>query len=289
MVIDYNEKNAFKGLASILEDYTEWFGQIALYVAYSGEEHIPPSFTVPRSFVDWLESDDVKNEINPSVIKPIVDMHGAMRGVALEIIENLKNNKKPTHQNFVEFKNLQTSFLASIRRLEKDNGMQVNGTDDLTGLRPAESIKADLDKEMERLSRNGNPFALVVVRIDSFQEFSDQQGTIKIVVENIKKSMRPFDDAYYLDHGEFLLSLKHADMVGAEAAVNRIQHMLQGDKSNVEKITISCCMSEPVTGDQITDLLENMQDDLKDHKTDQEAILKFLDISPLERFLGSQK
>lgn len=289
MAIDYHDKNKFKALASILEDYTEWFGQIALYVAYTGEATIPLNFVTPTSFIDWIENNDINNEINPAVIKPIVDMHGAMRSVALEIIENLKNNKKPNHQSFVEFKNLYSSFLASIRRLEKDSAMKVDGTDEFTGLRPTEAIKHDLDREMERLSRNGNPFALVALRIDGFEHYNEDQTVVQLVVDCIKKSMRPFDDAYNLDRGQFLLSLKHADMVGAEAAVNRIQQMLKKEVNNTNDITLSCCMSEPVTGDEIANLLKNMRDDLKNHENDKGAILKFLDISPLERFIVSKK
>ena len=142
---------------------------------------------------------------------------------------------------------------------------------------------------MERLSRSGNPFVLSCVRVDGFAELADQETAFHIARDNIVKSMRPFDDVYYLGDGEFLLSLKHTDVVGGEVALVRIQRSLDIDESNTAKLSVSCCLSEPVSGDEVSTLIKNMKEDLKRHKDDKDVILKFLDISPLERFMSTQK
>lgn len=289
MVSDYEDNDKFHALASVIEDYTEWFAQIALYVAYSGEEHIPENFSMPRSFTDWLENNDSDAEISPAAIQPITDIHNAMKGVVADLMIDLAKNQRPRHQSFIEFKNLYSSFLSSVRRLEKDSTMKSDGTDELTGLRPISALKHDLDREMQRLSRNGNPFSLMIARIDGFVDFDNQRDAVSTTVKNIKKCMRPFDDAYYLNDGNFLLSLKHADLVGAEAAILRIQNSLEHDEANANKITLSCCMSEPVDGDEVSNLLKNMRDDLEAHADDYGAVLKLLDISPLERFVELSK
>lgn len=289
MAIQYTDQNRFKALVSILEDYTDWFSSIALYVAYPEDERVFDGFSIPDSFKKWINNPTVRSEVTHSVRQPIIDIFDSLSQKGEVIIEGLRSGDRPSHDDFVEFKNLYTSFLTSIRRLEKDSGMKGDGTDELTGLRPLEAIEHDMNKEMQRLSRNGNPFALVLARIDGFESHEESSGVLSIAVDNLKKSMRPFDDAYYLNEGQFLLSLKHSDLTGADAAIARIQHSLSSDENNVQNITISCCMAEPVMGDEVFSLLETMKADLNNHASDSEAVLKFLDVSPLERFLNTKK
>lgn len=289
MTIENTDNNIFKALVTILEEYTEWFANIALYVSYNGEESVPENFTMPKSFTDWLETQDSKTIINPAIITPIVTMHNALISSVDILLNSLKEKQKPRHKDFIEFKNLFSSFLASIRRLEQDIALKNEGVDDLTGLRPSNLIKLDLDKEMERLSRNGNPFALMIVRIDMFDQYDDKSSMLKFVAENIRKSVRPFDDAYYLEGKYFLLSVKHTDMVGAEAVMMRILHNLQFNEKNNQNVTVSSSISEPVVGDEVMGLLQNMKADLEKHGSDKEVLLKFLDISPLERFMQTKK
>lgn len=289
MAVEYTDLNKFKALAHILEDYTEWFARIALLVAYTAEETIHDGYQIPSSFNNWVNSKNVKTEFNSNVIKPIIDIHEVMLISASHIIDSLNSKKYVGHNDFVEFKNLFSSFLSSVRRLEIDSALEGDGTDEETGLRPVSAIKYDLDKEMQRLSRNGNPFSLSMLRVDGFPLLDQPHDALRITSLNIKKCMRPFDDAYYIEDGYFLLSLKHADMVGAEAAAMRIIQSLNEDEENVMDITVSFCLSEPVNGDDIDVLLNNMHVDLNNHIDTKETILKFLDISPLERFIGLKK
>lgn len=289
MVVQYSDNNKFKALASILEDYTDWFAQFSLFLGYTDQENIPEDFTIPGSFTNWLDSDDIQDGISTTVLAPILDMHNAMKDLSVDMVADLQLGKKPSHKDFIELKNLYVSFLSSMRRLERDSALTADSVDDTTGLRSASAVKRDLNREMQRLARNGNPFALVLARIDAFDKVHSQKEALSLAVDNIKKSMRPFDDAYYLENGQFLLSLKHADMVGAEVAITRIQQSLNLDEKNTNDITLSCCMSEPVNGDEISELLKNMKDDLNAHQDDVSTVLKFLDISPLERFVESRK
>jgi len=287
MAVEYNNSDKFKALAHILEDYTEWFSRISLCVSYPDEESLPKDFSMPTSFVDWLESDDVSKEIPVSVMQPVVDIHVAMQEVGTSLIESVRDDRKPKYKEFIELRNLWSSFLATIRRLERDSAMDIDSVDEGTGLRSPLAVDKDLQREMGRLARNGTPLALSLVRIDGFQNYDDESVIVPVTVSNIKKSLRPFDDAYYLENGQFLLSLKHTDMAGADAVIARIQRSLSVDSDNTRKVTISSCVSEPVPGDNMPELLENMKKDLHNHSDSKGAILKFLEMSPLERFVGS--
>ena len=288
MSVEYEDNDKFKALAGILEDYTEWFGRVALLVAYHGEEPVPVDMEEPSSFVSWLEDNNSSSGVSSSLIQPLLEIDSSLKGSGKNIIEILKSDRKPSHSVFLEFKNLYSSFLSSIRRLEKDSALQVDGTDELTGIRPLHSVQRDIDKEMGRLERNGNPFALVVLRIDSFGKYEDNQNNLLVATENIKRSLRPFDDAYYLDQGRFLLSLKHSDIVGAEVVVVRIQNFLEDDPDNSSKITVTAILSEPVVGDGVQELLGRMKDDLNNNLNSRNLVLKLLDVSPLERFITAK-
>jgi GGDEF domain-containing protein len=288
MALEYDSHSKFEALAPVLEDYANWFGGIALCTAYLGEAGNPETIATPQSFQAWVESARQSEDFSSDIIESITKIHDDMLRTGSGILDHLKENKKPHLQDFVEFQNLYSSFLSRIRRMEKDSALEGSGIDETTGLRSVDVLESDMKKEMERLSRQGNPFSLVLTRIDRFAGYQEQDKALKIAVANIKQCMRSFDDAYYLGLGQFLISLKHADIIGAQAAVNRLQQLLKGDENNIEKLTMSYCMAEPISDDKIAPLVENMRQDLNEHLNDEDAVLKFIEMSPLERYVNSQ-
>lgn len=288
MALEYESNNKFEALAPVLEDYANWFGNIALCTAYPGEGGDPETIASPVSFKVWLESVESGGDFSADIVEGITKIHDDMARIGVKIVDHLKQNKKPELQDFSEFQNLYSAFLSRIRRMEKDSALEGSGIDETTGLRAVEVLESDLKKEMERLSRQGNPFSLVFTRIDSFAGQQDQEAALKIAVTSIKRCMRSFDDAYYLGLGQFLVSLKHADIIGAQAATNRLQQSLREDKENTGKMTMSYCMAEPIPDDKITPLVDHMREDLNEHLNEKDAVLKFIEMSPLERFVNSK-
>lgn len=289
MALEYDSNTKFEALAPVLEDYANWFGGIALCTAYMGEAGEIESVVTPKSFQIWVETVQENEDFSQDVIDGVAKIHDDMLKAGIAIVDHLKENKKPHHQDFTEFQNLYSSFLSRIRRMEKDSALEGSGIDEITGLRSSDVLESDMKKEMERLSRQGNPFSLVYARIDQFEGISDKDKALNIAVANIKKCMRSFDDAYYFDNGHFLISLKHADIIGAQAATNRLQQFLREDGENSTKMTMSYCMAEPISDDKISPLVENMKEDLDNHASEQDAVLKFIEMSPLERFVNSNQ
>lgn len=287
MALEYDDISQFETLAPVLEEYADWFGHIALCVAYHDEEKSFEQIVVPVSFQTWVEEAKNQGVLSLIVIEDIAKTHDDMVSIGTVLLHHLQADKKPDYQDFVEFKNLYSAFLSRIRRVEKDRAMDGSGLDEETGLRNAKTIESDLKKELERLARQGNPFSLVATRIDRYAGQPDQKKALSVSVANIKRCMRSFDDAYYLGNGHFLLSLKQADIIGAQAAVERLQQFLKEDEENVPVMTMSYCMVEPVPGDEVSVLLANMNQDLTDHMNESDVVLKFLEVSALERFVGT--
>lgn len=285
MALEYKSHTKFEALAPILEEYAAWFSEIAYQVAYLDDlEDNKLLVTLPNSFHRWTEAPETIEGMSPFLLNDMIKAHDDMARVGGLLLNTIKNKKKPVRHDFAELKNLYNEFLMRLRRVEKDSAYEGSGIDPDTGLRSVKILKDDLKVEMERLGRQGNPFSIIIARIDFFAGQQDQPKAIKIIVHNIKKCMRSFDDAYYLGQGEFILCLKHADKIGGKAAINRLQSYLESDQDNKLKMTLSYCLAEPNIGDEVNNLIKNMRQDLIDHMNKANIVLELMEISALERY-----
>jgi GGDEF domain-containing protein len=285
MALEYHTNMKFEQLAPVLEDYADWFAQLSQAIAYPDEDSQLEKITSPSSFQAWLDESS-QGGLNPDLIADISSIYIDMLEKGEELVQTLLNNAKPEFEDFYQFKSLYSSFLTRLRRLEKDSAMEGSGFDEQTGFRSRKVIQTDQKKEMERLKRQGTPFCLVIVRIDEFGRYVPD-NILPFVVQNIKNCMRTFDDAYYLGDGHFLLSLKQTDIVGAEAAVDRLQIFIRDDETNKSSTTLSYCLAEPVEDDEVMQLLDNMRKDLDAHAGEKDAVLRFLELSPLQKYMNS--
>jgi len=286
MALDYQNSLSFAQLAPILEDYAEWYGHVCLAVAYMSEDTKADIIQAPSSFPRWVKTAEGIEFLSESLLAEISNIHADFIDSGNKIVGEIISKKKPEFGDYSNFKNLYDAFLNRLRRIEKDSALEGSGIDEETGFRTKEMIKIDQRKEMERLKRQGTSFALVVCRIDNFIAH-DKQKVLPVVVSNIKDCMRNFDDAYYLENGHFLVSLKQTDLVGAESAIERLRQGLRSKNDFQTNVSCSYCVAEPVDGDEVMDLIDNMIKDLNDNIDDQDAVLKFLEISPLQRFMNN--
>ncbi len=287
MVLEYDTNIFIEDMSSILEDYAHWFGQVALCVSYDEEKHFLDDVTLPTSFSAWLAQ---ANESKADVLTILNDIHEDLLKAAESLLAVLKDGDKPIYQDFSNFKNIYMDFLSHIHRLEKESTLKGRNVEKRTGLRSPKAIENDLKIELERVSRQGNPFSLLMVRIDAFDSSKNPEEILKKAVKNIKACMRSFDDAYYLGEGHFLVSLKHADILGAQAAVGRLQFFIKEDveEGSSASMTMSFSMAEPMPGSDVDDLIENMRLDLDKHMRDSDTVLELVEVSPLERFVKQE-
>ncbi|MEM9469831.1 MAG: diguanylate cyclase [Pseudomonadota bacterium] len=286
MSLDYEQHNqSFEAIAGILDEYMEWFGLIALATAYYEEEQEIEFVADPEMLMIWLEKAQEDSVLSLDVIENLKQIHNNMISLSRVLKQSISSGKKPDYTDFTDFKNLFDSLTDRLKRLERDSFSEESGMDELTGLRNDTRMIDDLKKEMERIARRDNPFSIVYVRMDQFAETETNDSDLVIVSNNIKKCMRTFDDAYYLQNGYFLLSLKQSDMIGAQAAISRLQQYLIEDNQNTKNITLSYCVGEPTPGDDVEKLIENMHADLETYHDEKDVVLKFVEVSPLQRYM----
>ena len=129
----------------------------------------------------------------------------------------------------------------------------------------------------------GQPFSIAVLRIDR-KEDRAKDNAIQSVSKAVLKTIRSFDDAYFAGNGEFVISLKHSDSNGGLRFVTRFNQALKEDDTT--DFTVSSCVAEPLPGDEIHVLLQNVRVDL-DHicELGHGGAGQYEEVSPLNRFL----
>jgi diguanylate cyclase len=282
-----NAGNLHELLPRIVDEYQDWFGRVMRRLFYpdADEESIAP----PQTFAAWKkDTSDIDEHLSR--------IHEELHKAAKALIQGVGTGKpRPPYKVFDGFINLYEEFIVQLRRFERDKLHANLGIDTLTGLRTHNAMEQDVERELERRARRGKPFSLVFARIDDFEKLAgvdvDQKNHMILYVAGlIKKSIRTYDDAYRIGEGEFIMSLKHTELSGAVATINRMRQYLQEEPMQGEglpKITLSYCAAEPMPGDNVSELIFNMRADLKHYDDGGNMAMEYIEQSPLERFIKS--
>jgi len=297
---DSDNKFRWKALIPVLNEHTLWFHDLLYKIFYSDVITVNKEIQKPLSFAKWTAQAQSKGDVQPEVIEKLSRVHN-------ELIENasklmaIAGNVKPDYVSFKNFMTIYEEFQFFIRRLETDFVHEDSGYDVFTGLRSVKLLYPDVEKELQRLARQGRNFCLVVARIDHFSELSQSiavnevDGYVKLVAEILKISIRTYDDAYYFGDGEFILCLKQADADGGISALERIRDELEQQKIECliqgvkTLLSMSCCISEPIETDRAEDIVQNLREFLAVSNKKTDSIFEYFELSPLQRFIREEK
>lgn len=292
MALEYKSLIGLEAITPVLDEHVVWYGKLIR----SYFENKPFNEAAPIVFVEWLVKAKEDKTISPAMAERVRRIHEGMTHAAHSFVTQSIEREKMPLAEYNELNKHYEEFIQAMRQIELDQAIENSGFDEKTGLRSTKLMEADIARELERRARRGNPFAIALVKINKFKD--EWRGNdsicapmVKKIADHIKESLRSFDDAYYLGEEYFLLTLKHADMPGAQSAMSRLNkgitsaHIPQPDDP-LEEITVSSVISEPTEGDALSSLLVNMKKDLEgiDAKG---TVLQYNDISPLQRYLHS--
>ncbi len=262
-------------LSAMNSEYAAWFSQVLRAVFYRG-------YAVPfekPALVDTVQ--EIKNKIkNETLLSRLVEEQNSLHQIADEM---MSGEKMPPIEEFDIFWQTYEGFSTHLKRLDRDTVLSDFGLDMQTGLRSEAVMIPELEKELERRSRRGQPFSVAVLRIDN-KEDRGKDTAIQSVSKAVLKTIRSFDDAYFVGNGEFVISLKHSDSNGGLRFVTRFNQALKEDDTT--DFTVSSCVAEPLPGDEIHVLLKNVRADL-DHicELGHGGAGQYEEVSPLNRFL----
>ena len=261
----------------ILQDYADWSSQILRAVFYP-EKILKTAIKAPVSLRGRLQDLADAGQVAQSVIEDIVERQ---RDLHAHVEKMLATNSKPELESFDTFLNYYEDFTERIARFDIDSVLSDFGVDIITGLRSATVIIPDLERELERRARRGHPFSIVLCQIDK-PDASRLAAQIEKSARAIKTCMRNFDDAYLSGKNEILVSLKQTDNAGALRFVERLKEELNNEQAD---FTMSFCAAEPMPGDDLRGLINNVRSDLQEIASSGEGAGEYEEISSLQRFI----
>ncbi len=202
---------------------------------------------------------------------------------------------------YVEFQNLSNEFISRLLRFETDLAKEGNGIDPLTGLRSRNVVVEDLTRELSACARRGDYLGLAVGCIDSFASIrqnlsKEHREDVLIFTSNVlKKTMRLYDDGYRYKNDMFILCFKHTDHLGAVSAIERFVRFMreahdtkQGQqlKQVIGKdITLSYSVAKLEVGADVEELLQSLEEDVRENADEDSTILEYEDESDLQKFI----
>lgn len=262
-------------LSAINSEYAAWFSQVLRAVFYKGSAQ---PFETP-AMIDTLQ--EIKDKVkSDAIISRLSEEQASLHRIADKIMSGAG---APSLEEFDTFWQTYEGFSTHLKRLDRDTVLSGFGLDMQTGLRSDAVMIPELEKELERRSRRGQPFSIAVLRIDN-KEDRIKDTAIQSASKAVLKTIRSFDDAYFVGNGEFVISLKHSDSNGGLRFVTRFNQALKEDDTT--DFTVSSCVAEPLPGDEIHTLLQNVRADL-DHicELGHGGAGQYEEVSPLNRFL----
>jgi diguanylate cyclase (GGDEF)-like protein len=268
-------------------------------IFYPGEK-TKNTLNPPDAFPLWMTNAFAKKLFPEKKLEGLKKLADDLHARSGNLLESVKaNNNGPNFSDFDKLATFFEEFINLTRRLEKEYYLGISGIDSKTGLRSSEMFFKDVGRELERLERQGKSFCLALVQIDNFLDISARADASSIqklytfIADIIKKSIRSFDDAYSMDNGTFIISLKQTGMDGGVRALQRLNELLLREKTSFKlaqvriELTLSSCVSEPLPGDDVDKLIKNMKNDLVQHIDRNNVLIQYTDVSPLERMAKS--
>lgn len=298
MAIKYTIDDKLTVLNAMLDEYCAWFIEVTKAIAYEGGQD---KIKNPSSFTKWVEKVDFEAINVDGRYLAQRDQLATLHTALLMDADALLKKAPVPRDAYEKFSALFRSFISGAQALCRNVVLEEWGLDVLTGLKNKKILRADLDLEMERLGREGQSFAIGLVRINHFEELLDHPDKnladqlLKKVAGLILSSLRPFDDAYRLEAGHYFLTLKQSDANGGHSAMERLRNALEDadvsyDVNGEKKIlTLACCVASPFPEDDVSTLMDNLYTDLEKQSKEQGAVLTYQEISPLERFAKTGK
>lgn len=279
----------------LLSEYRSWFNKLMMFLIFdpSDKSKIPPfSEDYFTQFYDVLEAEG-RTVCCSTLLEDHQKLKQAKNNV-LTIPEQKKSNTDIELQKICvnDFMECFQRFAQHVRK-SLDATNDSIGIDSETGLAPAKYAERDYKREMERFVRDGQAFCVCLMRCDSiFQgDAKDDEGVFKEISSSVLANLRVFDDAYKVGENDIFISLKHTNVSGGVKFYERLRRYVEKKYNlDTDQYDVTACITEPVSGQEYTSVLEDLKrdlhDDCKDVRNDYVIMSETTD---LQRFLDKEQ
>ncbi len=248
---------------SVLSDCRRWYEIIIFSLVFEEGKGLSLSLLQSKHLdvlLNYLEQEEQAERVKV-LLKDFEGLNQNM--TVLSLFQTLhETDKKGAVHSFIDS---HERFALHLRSCLEETGAS-SERDSETGLRLSSFLLEDYRKELKRFERENNSFCLCLLRSDALwnKEEEDTLSLLKPISEIVLSNLRVFDDAYRVDDVYILVSLKYARSVGAVKFYERVRrHFESMEKINGVSLSITGCITEPVSGQSLKDILQDMKKDLE--------------------------
>lgn len=280
-------------IVSEIEALLDWRNQILRQSFFPGASAKPADAQAPSAVLMWCRREAERGTVD----RKLADRLGLVYDDLCKVARQAIDHQGPmTLEIYDSLENQFEAFVTQVRRLQQDLADTAGAVDTVTGLRTVAGMRADLKREQDRFDRKGTSFSLANVEVDNLTDLQSRYDRRALdavyagVAQIIARTVRSFDDAYYLGRGEYLIVLKHVEFMDACAVMDRLRGEIEatpvflpgGEKV---KITTSFGISEALQRESIDVALGNAKAALNEAKAGGgNRVCEFREMSALEQY-----
>jgi len=248
VAVTYAQTLSTDMIVSEIESLLDWRVDIMRQCFFPAAVTKPADYHAPSALLMWCKREADRNAIDRKVADRLVLVHEELCQIAKATLDIVAAGQPLTVEAYDAFENQFEGFITQIRRLQQDVSDSVVAVDSLTGLRTVAGMRNDIKREQDRFDRKGTSFSIANVEIDGLDELSQRfdRRSMEAIYTNVAKvvarTVRSFDDAYYLGKGEYLIVLKHVEFMDACSVMDRLRNELENTPvfmPNNEKLRIT--------------------------------------------------
>jgi diguanylate cyclase (GGDEF)-like protein len=223
---------AGSGLASVVDQHLRWIGQWHRAVLFPREPGVFEAVPMPDAFPAWARDPARGGLGGQPAVDRLTVLHDQMHRLARLLLMKSAAGEPPTENEYEAVIGRFEKFMSLLRRVERAFGAAASGIDTLTGLRSRSDMLDDLEREMNRLRRAGQPFCLAICDVDKFKSVNDRFGhdigdrVLAATAACVARGIRSFDDAYRMGGEEFLICLKQSGLNDGFMVIDRLRQDL---------------------------------------------------------------
>lgn len=283
-------------IVSEIETLLDWRVTIMRHCFFPGASAKPPDAHAPSALLMWCKRESERNAIDRKVADHLARVHEDLCTGARKMLDYCAAGTAPTLEFYDAFENGFESFITQIRRLQADVSDSVVAVDTVTGLRTVAGMRNDIKREQDRFDRKGTSFSIASVEIDNLAELQgkyDRRAQDVIyanIAQLIARTVRSFDDAYYLGKGEYLIALKHVEFMDACTVMDRLRNEIENTPvlmQTGEKLRVTCSfgIAEAMQRESADLCIENAKSALRMARDDGgNRVKEFRERSALENY-----
>lgn len=272
MVLNYTGTVTSHMLVTDMQKHLAWFTNVIRVSFFYAGQTVEVDLKPPSALLDYLKTNsDFQGVIRPETLTRLESLHQNLATIAEECIQRSRSSQPITLDLYEKFNQSMDDYAQQLRQVDDEISSVGVSIDPVTGLRTLSGIHDDLKREMDLRDRKNTPFCVCNLSLDpaSYNENAFERQILEQLYTQMAEAMsgmlRSFDDAYHVGQGEFILCLKHVDILDSCGVMERLLEkiaklQIPADAGQVLQATASCGVVEPIPGNEIDVILQHAKE-----------------------------